>query len=318
MNILDKQMASNLSEQNYLYSLWERGGSTKGNSDKLKIIGSHIDHIYTPDNFERVIEKYSDPDLKLITLTITESGYGMDVHTGVLNSEFYKRDIEQLYSLINDTRSVCSDEHLNFNTAIGQIVFGLYWRKKFDKKPVTVLSCDNIQENGLHTKNTVLKVAEGVDSELSRWIENNISFPNSMVDRITPRTTSEHINDVSSIYGIEDKCPVICEDFTQWVIEDNFVNEKPPLDEEENVLFVNDVLPYELMKLRLLNASHQVIAYIGILMGYRYIHDAMLDKNHIAKDFLELYMKLIATTIPKVKNIEFDTYISSLLDRYNN
>lgn len=156
-----------------------------------------------------------------------------------------------------------------------------------------------------------------VDPALRSWIEANVAFPNSMVDRITPRATPEDQQAICERFGVDDLVPVVSEDFTQWVVEDKFVNGRLPVENEENILFVEDVLPYELMKLRLLNSSHQVLAYPAILLGHRLVHRSLLESPEM-REFLHLYMRLIASTIPPVSGVSFDEYMQTLLVRFEN
>lgn len=305
VNILDKAMDENMKQQDCMYSLWERSGESLDLSS-LKIIGSHLDSLYTQKEFSKLVNYFLDPNLKLVTLTVTEKGYGMDLSSGEMIASFYSNDFSCFKS---------SPDSLN--TAVGQIVYGLQLRRDKNLPPFTILSCDNVQENGCKTKDVTLKFAEMVDPALRSWIESNVAFPNSMVDRITPRATPEDQQAIKARFGIDDSVPVVSEDFTQWVIEDKFVNGRLPVENEENVIFVEDVLPYELMKLRLLNSSHQVLAYPAILLGHRLVHLSLLDSPEM-RDFLELYMRLIASTIPPVAGVSFDDYIKTLLVRFEN
>jgi mannitol 2-dehydrogenase len=230
----------------------------------------------------------------------------MNLSTGEILNDFYANDMS---CFLNNPEFL--------NTAVGQIVYGLQLRRDLNLAPFTILSCDNVQENGCKTKDVVLTFAEAVDPKLRSWIETNAAFPNSMVDRITPRATDADRDDIKARFGIDDAIPVVSEDFTQWVIEDKFTNGKLPVDTEENVLFVDDVLPYELMKLRLLNSSHQVLAYPAILLGFRLVHSSLLESVEM-RTFLEVYMRLIASTLPPVTGVDFNDYINTLLRRYSN
>jgi mannitol 2-dehydrogenase len=305
VNVLDKAMDENMKKQDCLYSLWERSGESLDQSS-LKIIGSHLDSIYTKEEFSKLVGYLTDPNLKLVTLTVTEKGYGMDLSSGKIIDSFYANDFSCFKGSPN-----------SLTTAVGQIVYGLQLRRDKGLPPFTVLSCDNVQENGCKTKDVTLKFADMVDPALRSWIEENVAFPNSMVDRITPRATPEDQQAICDRFGVDDLVPVVSEDFTQWVVEDKFVNGRLPVENEENILFVEDVLPYELMKLRLLNSSHQVLAYPAILLGHRLVHKSLLESPEM-RDFLHLYMRLIASTIPPVSGVSFDEYMQTLLVRFEN
>jgi len=304
VNILDRGMAENMRSQDCLFGLWERPGTPLDQSS-LKVIGSHVDSLYTPNDSAALMKYFSDPNVKLITLTVTEKGYGMDLSSGVLQQSFYQNDFENFSDLAK------------LNTAVGQIVYGLKVRKELGLTPFTILSCDNIQENGCKAKSVLLQFAEGVDPTLRSWIEKSVPFPNSMVDRITPRATPEDQKEIERRFGVIDSVPVVSEDFTQWVIEDEFVNGRLPVENEENITFTSDVLPFELMKLRLLNSSHQVLAYPAILVGHRFVHSSLLECDNM-RGFLDLYMRLIASTLPPIPGVSFDEYVDTLLRRYSN
>jgi mannitol 2-dehydrogenase len=154
------------------------------------------------------------------------------------------------------------------------------------------------------------------DPELGEWVASNVRFPNSMVDRITPVTTDEDRVQVRERFGIEDSWPVVCEPFTQWALEDNFSTGRPPLN-EVGVQVVADVVPYELMKLRLLNASHQALCYFGYLAGYRLVHEVAQDR--LFANFLLDYMNSEATpTLAPVPGIDLDQYKLQLIERFSN
>lgn len=177
------------------------------------------------------------------------------------------------------------------------------------------MSCDNIQGNGEVAHRTFLAFAASVDEELATWVERNVAFPNSMVDRITPETTDADRADVAG-HGYTDAWPVVSEDFTQWVLEDRFTAGRP-LYEEVGVEVVEDVVPYELMKLRLLNASHQGLCYFGHLAGHRMVHDVMADPRFAR--FLLAYMENEATpTLRPLPGVDLDAYRHTLIARFGN
>ncbi len=178
------------------------------------------------------------------------------------------------------------------------------------------MSCDNLQENGNLARLAFTTFARLRDPELGEWIDQQVTFPNSMVDRITPATTDDDRRAVVERFGIEDAWPVVCEPFEQWVLEDRFCAGRPPY-EDVGVQVVDDVEPYELMKLRLLNASHQAIAYLGHLAGFELVHDAAQDPD--LRRFVRAYMDREATpTLPQVPGIDVDDYKSTLIERFSN
>jgi len=182
--------------------------------------------------------------------------------------------------------------------------------------PFTVMSCDNLQDNGRLAKRVFTAFARLADPELGDWVGREVRFPNSMVDRITPVTTDADRAEVSEVFGIEDRWPVVCEPYTQWVLEDAFTAGRPPY-EQAGVQLVEQVEPYELMKLRLLNGSHQAMCYFAYLQGYRLVHEAAQDP--LFQAFLLGYMdKEVTPTLPPVPGVDLDGYKHTLIERFSN
>jgi mannitol 2-dehydrogenase len=178
------------------------------------------------------------------------------------------------------------------------------------------MSCDNIQGNGHVAQAMFVAFARLKDPEFADWIDENVRFPNSMVDRITPVTSDADRAEISEQFGIDDAWPVVAEPFFQWVLEDDFGYGRPPF-EHAGVQVVDDVEPYELMKLRLLNASHQGMCYFGYLGGYRYAHEAAADP--LISGFLLGYMDEEASpTLKPVPGIDLDAYKHTLIERFSN
>ena len=201
-------------------------------------------------------------------------------------------------------------------TAFGLITEALRRRWKRGLTPFTVMSCDNLQGNGYLSKRVFTAFARLRDPELGEWVAQEGRFPNSMVDRITPVTTDADRAEVRERFGIEDQWPVVCEPYTQWVLEDAFTAGRPPY-EQVGVQVVEHVEPYELMKLRLLNASHQAMAYFGYLCGYRLVHEAAQDP--LFQAFLLGYMDFEATpTLAPVPGVDLDGYKHTLIERFSN
>jgi mannitol 2-dehydrogenase len=200
-------------------------------------------------------------------------------------------------------------------TTFGLITEALRRRRERGTAPFAVLSCDNIQGNGAVAGRSIAAFARLRDPELGDWIEREVRFPSCMVDRITPVTTDEDRAELSRRFGVDDQWPVVCEPFTQWVLEDDFA-ERPPL-QDVGVQLVEDVEPYELMKLRLLNASHQGLCYFGYLSGYRLVHEVCQDP--LFARFLLGYMDEEATpSLEPVPGIDLDAYKHNLIERFSN
>jgi len=296
----DRKMRDVMAEQDCLYTLVLKHPDGRRESS---IIGSIIEYIFAPDDPQVLLEKLANPDTKIVSLTITEGGYNFDRVTG----EF-----------MADTPAVAADlvESSVPSTAFGYIIEGLRLRGERGIEPFTVQSCDNIQANGDVAKKMFTTYAKLKDADFGSWVEANVHFPNSMVDRITPVTSADDISEVPKITGLEDKWPVVAEPFFQWVIDDEFSLGRPEL-EQADVQMVEDVMPYELMKLRLLNASHQGLTYFGYLSGYRYAHEATNDPA-ISK-FLLNYMEQEATpTLLPVPGVDLDAYRHMLIERFSN
>lgn len=270
---------------------------------EARVIGSIIDYLYAPDDPEAVLEKLASPQIRIVSLTVTEGGYNFDPVTG----EFDLDNPAVAADLRGDAPPA---------TTFGLIIEGLRRRRERGIEPFTIMSCDNIQGNGDMARRSFAAYARAADPELADWLEANVAFPNSMVDRITPVTTDDDRAEVRERWGIEDPWPVVAEPFTQWVLEDHFPAGRPPL-QDAGVQVVDEVEPYELMKLRLLNASHQGIAYFGWLLGYRLVHDAARDP--LLARFLRRYMDDEATpTLRPVPGVDLGEYKDTLLERFGN
>ncbi len=201
-------------------------------------------------------------------------------------------------------------------SAFGLVVEGLARRRAAGVPAYTVMSCDNIPGNGDVARRMLTSYARLKDPELADWILTEVRFPNSMVDRITPVTAAADREALALLFGVEDAWPVVCEPFTQWVLQDEFGGERPPF-EDVGVQLVSDVEPYELMKLRLLNASHQALAYLGYLAGYRYAHEVCVDPLFVK--FLLGYMDDEGTpTLQPVPGVDLASYKQQLIERFAN
>jgi mannitol 2-dehydrogenase len=296
----DLKMKEAMHSQDCLYTLVEKASD---GSWEPRIIGSIVQYLYAPDDPEAVIEKMADPTTRIVSLTVTEGGYNFHPVTG----EFDDTNPAVQADLAPGAVPA---------TTFGLITEALVRRRSRGIEPFTVMSCDNIQGNGHMAQEVFTAFARLRDPELGDWVAANVRFPNSMVDRITPVTTDEDRAQISERFAVEDAWPVVCEPFTQWALEDKFTAGRPPF-EDVGVQVVPDVVPYELMKLRLLNASHQALCYFGYLAGYRLVHEVAQDP--LFANFLLDYMNREATpTLAPVPGINLDAYKHQLIERFSN
>lgn len=296
----DEHLYHALKNQANEYTLTVCGRDGK---DEAYRIGSLIELIWGIENPEAVIAKIADKNIRIITLTITEGGYNIEKATGefMLEDELIKHDLQNPQTP---------------KTTFGFIAEGLRRRKAAGNGAVTILSCDNLQHNGNTARKAFTSFIEAQDKELAAWVKGNVTFPNSMVDRITPATRPEDIDRLNAKNGTSDEAPVYCEDFIQWVIEDNFVAGRPAW-EKVGVEFTDDVTAYENMKLSLLNASHTLLSYPSFLSGYRKVDDAMHDER-IAK-FVRTFMDVdITPYVPAPGNTDLELYKQTLIERFGN
>ncbi len=294
----DVAMRDALRQQDYLYTVLERSADNQS----ARIIGSILDFSLAPEDPVAAIECLASEDTCLVSLTITEGGYFIHEGTG----EFCHDDP----SIQHDSQHPDAPK-----TSLGYIAAALRLRRDRNIAPFTVMSCDNLQGNGHVTRKVLLGLAELQDPALHRWIAENVAFPNSMVDRITPATTPGDREELLKNFGIEDAWPVVTEPFLQWVIEDSFCNARPPW-EEVGAEIVTDVLPYELMKIRLLNASHMAMAYLGALSGYTYAHEVMQDPTY--DGFIHAFMEEVTPVVPLIPGTSVPNYKRTLIERFAN
>lgn len=296
----DRKIYEVLSAQDGLYTLVTQHGN--GNIES-EVIGSITNMMLAVDDAAAIIEKMADPGTKILSLTITEGGYNLNSATGEF--DFSNSVIKQ--ELENPSEP---------KTIFGYLAQALKLIKEKGRRPFTIMSCDNIQHNGNVTKKMVLSFLNKYDADLAEWVEQEVSFPNSMVDRITPITTPEIITYLKNNYDLEDEWPVVCEPFIQWVVEDNFCNGRPDL-ETVGVQFVDDVTPYENMKIRLLNAGHSVLGIPGAIKGHETIYKCMEDG--VFSSFMRAFMDREVTPIlAPVPGIDLEAYKDSLEERFSN
>ena len=294
----DRRMRDALQGQDFLYTVIERSASGQA----ARVIGSLVDYIYVPENREAAIERMAAVDTRIVSLTITEGGYFLDEGTG----EFLPDHPDIQHDLRHPSQPISS---------MGLIAEALNRRRERGLPPFTVMSCDNLQGNG-HVVGKVLLAFTGFGNPaLQHWIADNVAFPNSMVDRITPATTPADIASVSDRFGLDDAWPVVTEPFRQWVIEDTFCNGRPRW-ETVGAQLISDVAPYEIMKMRLLNGSHLAMAYLGALHGFTYVHEIMNDP--LFNSFVESFMMEVTPVVPKIAGVSVREYKNSLMERFSN
>jgi len=295
----DRRLIESLCSQDLLYTVMTRG--QEGN--KARVIGSLREAVLLPEDPLSVINILSRPEIKILSLTITEKGYCHDPQTGLLNE---KHPMIQ-HDLKNPDRP---------QSGPGLIVAALKARLEKGNAPFTVLSCDNLPGNGNKTASIVVSFAWLINGNLANWIEKNVSFPNTMVDRITPVTTDSDKSEFFSEFGYSDQCLVVCEPFRQWVLEDKFTQGRPRW-EMAGAQFVSDVYPYELAKIRLLNVSHTVFAYPAFMMGYEWVSDGASDPL-LAGYVRKVMDEEITPTLPPVSGIDLDDYKTTIIKRFAN
>ena len=296
----DRMMQQVLDAQDGLYTLVLKHSD---GTWEPRVIGSIVEYLLAPDDPEAVIEKMAAPSTRIVSLTITEGGYNISDVTG----EFDVTNPDVIADLEPDAVP---------RTVFGLITEALRRRRQRSVMPFTVMSCDNLQGNGHLTKRVFTAFARLRDPGLADWVEREARFPSSMVDRITPVTTDDDRAEVRERFGIQDRWPVVCEPYTQWVLQDAFTAGRPPY-EQAGVQVVGQVEPYELMKLRLLNGSHQAMCYFAYLAGYRLVHEAAQDP--LFQAFLLGYMDKEATpTLAPVPGVDLDGYKYTLIERFSN
>jgi mannitol 2-dehydrogenase len=295
----DSAMRDKLKGQDYLTTVVEQDVGKSA----ARVTGAMIDFL-DPDDRAGTIEKIADPAIRIVSMTITEGGYFINPASGKFDPG---------HPAIAADAANPSDPR----TVFGIILAGLRLRRKRGIVPFTVMSCDNIPGNGHVTENAVAGLARlSDDTGFADWIAENVAFPNSMVDRITPATGAREIEHCRENFGIDDAWPVYCEEFKQWVMEDHFTAGRPAL-EDVGVTFVDDVAPFELMKIRILNGGHAAIAYPGALMDIHFVHETM--EEPLIRDFLaKLETTEIISCVPPVPNTDIQDYFKLIERRFAN
>ncbi|WP_312686209.1 fructuronate reductase [Kosakonia sp.] len=294
-----EQQIADLKQQDNLYTVAEMSADAW----TARVVGVVKRALHAQvDGLETVLAAMCEPQVAIVSLTITEKGYCHSPATGklVLENPLIAADLQ------NPQQP---------KSAVGVIVEALARRKAAGLPAFTVMSCDNMPENGHITRNVVCAYARAVNADLADWIEANVTFPSTMVDRIVPAVTAETLEKIAQLTGVRDPAGVACEPFRQWVIEDNFVAGRPAW-EKAGAELVADVIPFEEMKLRMLNGSHSFLAYLGYLAGYQHINECMEDENY-RRAAHALMLKEQAPTL-QVKGVDLAHYADLLIARYSN
>jgi mannitol 2-dehydrogenase len=296
----DRRARDDLKAQDYLFTLLELGDT---DDTEVRVIGAIRDMLLAEDGAQALIDKLASPEIRIVSLTITEGGYCIDDSNG----EF----MAHLPQIQHDLAHPDAPQ-----TVFGFLCAALVKRRAAGTPAFTLMSCDNLPHNGAVTRKALLAFAALRDAELRDWIDSNVSFPNAMVDRITPMTSTEHRLQLAAKHGVDDAWPVVCEPFAQWVLEDKFVNGRPAW-EQVGVQFTDDVTPYEDMKIKLLNGSHLALTYLGFLKGYRFVHETMNDPLFVR--YVRAYMDLDVTPqLSPVPGIDLTEYKNTLVARFSN
>lgn len=298
VSLRSPDIAAGLNPQDGLYTLITRGGD----GDRFRVVGAISRVLVAPDEPEAVLEALTAPATAIVSTTITEKGYGLDPKTGGL--DMARADI-----------AADLDNPENPRTAVGFIVEALRLRREQGLSGFTALCCDNLPSNGHVLRRLVHDYARAVHTGLPEWIAAHVTFPSTMVDRITPASTDRTYADARAALGVEDRAAVETEPFTQWVIEDDFVAGRPAW-EAGGAVFAGDVAPYEKMKLRMLNGAHSMLAYSGFIAGRALVRDVMADADHAR--LVARHMAAAATTLDPVPGIELETYARDLQARFAN
>jgi mannitol 2-dehydrogenase len=282
----DAEMAAALRAQDHLYTLIEKGDG----APSAAVIGALVDYLHAPDDRDgAVAQLIASPTTSIVSMTITEAGYDHP-----------------------DAGEATTGPGATFD----RMAAALAVRRARDARPLTILSCDNLPGNGDAARRATLAAAARLDPNLPAWIEASCTFPNSMVDRITPVTTEADRAWLRDIAGIDDRWPVVCEPFRQWVLEDAFADGRPPW-EDVGALFTDRIRDWELYKLRLLNAAHSCMAYLAALARVTFVHEAMAIPS--VRSFLEqLLHREAAPTLTEIPGHPSEQYVASVLERFAN
>ncbi len=288
-----------LAAQDGLYTCLEK--SAQGT--QARVIGSVRELLFLGTDRAALMAKFADPAVRIVTLTVTEKGYCHDPATGRLDPQHPE--------IVHDL----AEPHAP-TSAPGVVVAGLAARRAANAGPVTLLCCDNLPHNGRVVQGIVRSLAAQRDEALASWIETNVAFPCTMVDRIVPATTERDIAEARALVGMDDAAPVVAEPWLQWVMEERFAGGRPGW-EAVGVQFTDDVGAFETMKLRLLNGAHSTLAYLGFLAGHDYIWQASSDPQ-LGTLVERMMAEEVAPTVRPPPGVDLADYRAQLLTRFRN
>ncbi len=295
----DRKIYDVLSEQDGLYTLMVPDAD---GSFSARVVGSIVELLYAPENPSAAIRKIADRSVRLVTLTITEGGYNF-----TSDGNFNWNNEAVLWDLQNPDRP---------GTVFGYLYAALRLRRDQGVGGLTIQSCDNLEHNGEVMRRMLYAFIAKADPEMVGWLDSHVTFPNSMVDRITPVTTEGLKTVLAEEFGLLDGWPVVCEPFYQWIIQDTYAAGRPEWA-EVGAQLVPDVTPYEKMKIRLLNGGHTLVGLAGYLSGYRYIHESVSDPG--IAELLRRYMdEEVTPTLDEVWGIDLAEYKNTLIERFKN
>jgi mannitol-1-phosphate/altronate dehydrogenase len=289
-----------MAEQDGLYTLTlfpPRG------EPESRVVGTIVEYLFAPADPTAVLTRLRDPAVRIVSMTITEGGYNIDEGTG----EFRLDAPDVAHDLAHPETP---------RTVFGFVAEALACRRADGLPPFAVLSCDNLPHNGEVARKGVVSFAAARDPALADWIAANAAFPSCMVDGITPAVTPGDVARLNALTGVDDRLPVFAEDYAQWVVEDRFSAGRPEL-ERVGVQFTGDVAPYEQVKLRMLNATHSMLSYPGLLAGYRFVHEAVADPGILA--YLRAFLDHdVIPLLTAPEGLTLDGYRDSVLARFAN
>lgn len=305
----DRAMRAALLPQDWLTTVVAR----EGDAAQARVTAAMVDFV-DPAGPGVLVDRLADPAIRIASLTVTEGGYCVNAATGRFDAAH--ADIAgDVATLAAGARSPASPA-MPWRTAFAPIVAALARRRAAGAAAFTVMSCDNLPGNGDAARAAVLGVAEAFDPDLAQWIDRHATFPNGMVDRITPATTDAQRATLRERFGVDDARPVFCETFRQWVLEDRFCAGRPAL-EKVGVQFVDDVHPFERMKIRILNGGHAAIAYPAALLDIEFVHDAMADAR-IAHFLTKFLAEEVLPVVPPVPGVDLRVYQATIERRFAN
>jgi mannitol-1-phosphate/altronate dehydrogenase len=296
----ERAKAASFPAQDCLYTLTE---CPPTGASSVHVVGSIVEYLFAPDDPEAVLAKLCDPAIRIVAMTLTEGGYNIDDETHAF--KLHAPDI------VHDLAHPATPR-----TAFGYVAEALSRRRAQGMAPFTILSCDNLRHNGDVAKIAFTSFARARDPGLADWMEAEIDFPNSMVDRITPATTDADRARLNAASGVEDEIPVFSEDFIQWVMQDHFRYGRPRF-EAAGVQMTEDVWAFEQIKLRMLNASHSMLAFPGTIAGYRLVHETVADPA-IRALLTQFWDRDVIPLLTAPPGLSLTGYRDKLTERYLN